>query len=317
MDLNLLAALDALLSEGTVLGAARRMGLSPPAMSRTLGRIRDALRDPVLVRAGRRMVPTPRALALRERVHRTLDEAHALLTPEAPLDLPTLARVFTLRANDAMVATLGRELDARVRAAAPLVTLRFVPEGDEDVEPLRSGALDLDLGVQGALGPELQVQTLYHETAVCLVRTGHALARGRLTAARLARAEHVNVSRRGKLRTGLDERLAALGLERRVARVVPGFLAGVWIAAESDAVVTVPSRLADVVVPRLPVRVLRLPPELVGEPSVVAQAWHPRFSADPAHAWLRDCIRRTCAAWRGQSGRPRRAPRGPDGLGQA
>src|ERR1700679_723635 len=99
-DLNLLFALDVLLEEGSVVGAARRMNLSAPAMSRTLARIREAVGDPILVKVGRTMMPTPRALALREQVHGSVEHARQLLQPEREVDLSTLTRQFNLHAND-------------------------------------------------------------------------------------------------------------------------------------------------------------------------------------------------------------------------
>jgi len=300
-DLNLLYALDALLAEGSVLGAAKRVGLSPPAMSRTLARIRAATGDPVLVRAGRRLVPSPRANAIRERVRTLVLEAEALLRPAAALDVAKLERVFTIRAADYAVATLVAALDRIVAREAPNVVLRVVPEGDEEIEPLRAGAIDLDIGVQSAVGPELRLQTLFRDELVAVVRAGHPLARAkgaspRLSLQRFAAASHAVVSRRGKLRGGIDDDLAAAKLARRVVRTVPSFLAGAWLASESDYVVMLPRRLAERVAEPLALRIVKLP--VAQPPIVVAQMWHPRFDADVAHGFLRDAVRRAS-----QSGR--------------
>src|SRR3954464_11670403 len=118
-DANLLRALDALLRDGSVTAAARRMTLSPPAMSHALARLRQTVGDPLFVRAGNRLVPTPRAVAMRERVSRTATEIRALLERERPLDLRTLERTFTIRASDALIVTMGRALDLLVRREAP------------------------------------------------------------------------------------------------------------------------------------------------------------------------------------------------------
>jgi DNA-binding transcriptional LysR family regulator len=142
-DLNLIIALDALLEEGSVIGAARRMNLSPPAMSRTLTRIREQLGDPILVKTGRRMVPTPRALALREQVHQTMESAITLLQPESVLSLAALERTFTLHANDVFISAYGGVLLARLREEAPNVGIRFTPENGSDEDSLRDGKVDL------------------------------------------------------------------------------------------------------------------------------------------------------------------------------
>ncbi len=143
-DLNLLIALDALLTEGSVAGAARRMNLSAPAMSRTLGRIRDALGDPVFVQSGRNMVPTPRALEMRERVRQAVEDASSLLVPGMDVDLTGIERRFSVRANDIFVGMYGGQLLDAMNRDMPRATLRFTPEEDDlDGEALRSGRIDL------------------------------------------------------------------------------------------------------------------------------------------------------------------------------
>ena len=125
VDANLLLALDALFQAGSVTGAARRRNVSPPAMSHTLSRLRLAVGDPLFVRAGNRLVPTPRALAMRERVSRAAAEVGSLLRPDLPLDLATLERTFIIRASDATIVTVGHALDVLVRREAPGVSLHL------------------------------------------------------------------------------------------------------------------------------------------------------------------------------------------------
>ncbi|WP_394828564.1 LysR family transcriptional regulator [Pendulispora albinea] len=293
VDANLVLSLDALLREESVFGAARRMNVSAPAMSRTLARLRKATGDALFVRAGHRMLPTPRALELRERVRLAAEEVRSILRPNERLDLGTLVRIFTLHANDYSAVLLGRSLDALVRAQAPHVTLRIVAEGPNYVreEMLRSGEIDLDVGVHTKLHADLRVQTVYHDRMVAVVREGHPLASKRLTPRRFATgAGHVAISRRGLTTGPIDARLKELGLTRTVQLVVPAFLAGAWVAAESDYIVPVPWVLAKHVAPILKLRILEIP--LVLDPVNIAQAWHPRFDGDPAHAWLRKTVRR-------------------------
>ena len=288
LDLSLLPALDLLLREQSVTKAARRLHLSAPAMSRTLSRIRDAVGDPILVRAGRRLVPTPRALALRDEVHALVERAQQLLAPPAPVDLKRVTRTLTIRCNDTLVGALGRDLARAAARELPRALLRFVPEGDEDAAALRDGDVDLDLGVQGALGPEIRVQTLYRERAVAAFAARGPLGRKPLTLARFAAAGHIMVSRRGLARGPIDEQLAARGLGRHVAAVVPTFLLALWLASQTAHLALVPQRMARAVGPRLGLRHAPLPVE--NEPMVIAQAWHPRFDADPAHRWLRQTL---------------------------
>ncbi|MDJ0787915.1 MAG: LysR family transcriptional regulator [Myxococcota bacterium] len=293
VDLELLASLDALLAEGSVRRAARRLGVSEPAMSRRLTRLRDLAGDPLMVRAGRGLVPTPRALSLREPIRALLDQAGALFEPVA-LPLESLERTFVLRANDALVGTLAPLLADAVHREAPHVTLRFAPEGDAAPEPLREGRIDLDLGVLAYTSPEIKVQELFRDRMVGVVRKGHPLESGRLTLARLCAFPHVSASRRGRARGPIDALLDERGLAREVRLVVPTFYAAVFVAAGSDLVAVVPGRLASAVSAELGLSLLRLPQSL---PALRAQqAWHPRQDADPAHRWLRDRILRTCRA---------------------
>src|SRR5579871_4259225 len=192
-DLNLLTALDALLSEGSVAGAARRLELSPSAMSRTLSRLRAATGDPLLVRAGRGLVPTPHASALRERVRDLERDVRAVLRPAAAsLEVAALERTFTVRANEGFVDAFAARLVAAVAAEAPRVRLRFAPKPDKDVRPLREGLVDLEIGVLGETGPEVRVQALFSDRFVGAVRDGHPLlAGGKITAERYAAFDHV------------------------------------------------------------------------------------------------------------------------------
>ncbi len=292
-DLNLLVTLDVLLAEGSVARAARRLRLSPSAMSRALARLRAATGDPLLVRAGRGLVPTPRALELRERVGAIVEDAAAVLRPAATLDLATLDRTFTLRASEGFVENFGAALVARVGAAAPGVRLRFVQKGDKESTALRDGSVDLETGVvEPSTGPELRARALFEDRFVGVVRRGHPLARGAMTPARYASGRHVAVSRRGADRGLVDEALAPLGLARDVAAIVDGFAMALALARGSDLVATVPERHTGVL--RADLHSFPLP---VPAPTItVALLWHPRLHADLAHRWLRGLVAACCAA---------------------
>lgn len=287
-DLNLLVTLDVLLAEGSVTGAARRLRLSPSAMSRALARVRDTVGDPLLVRAGRGLVPTPRALELRERVHRLVQEGQAVLRPAEVLDLRRLVRSFTLRTSEGFVESFGPNLIALAGAQAPGVQLRFVPKPDKESASLRDGTVDLETGVVDKdTGPELRTQALFRDRFIGVVRSGHALSRGKVTPADYAGGRHVVFSRQGVAKGPIDEALATLGLAREVATIVGGFATAIALARSSDLIATVPERhtaslRGDVFSFGLP---FRLPA------FTVSLLWHPRLDADPAHRWLRDCVR--------------------------
>lgn len=299
-DLNLLTALDALLAEGSVTGAARRLGLSASAMSRTLARLRAATGDPLLVRAGRGMVLTPRAAELREQVPGLTRNVHAVLRPAmADLDLATLQRSFTIRANDGFVEIFAAPLVAAVTATAPNVRLRFAPKPDKNVQALREGMVDLEIGVLGESGPEVRLQGLFRDHFVGVVRVGHALLEGGpVTPERYAACGHVVASRRGLANGPVDVALAGLGLARTVVAVVPGFRAALAVASTSDLVALVTSSFFDATqVGRTQsgvAAVSSFPLPVRTEAITISQMWHPRFDADPAHRWLRGSVLATC-----------------------
>lgn len=299
IDLNLLTALDALLAEGSVTRAAERLQLSESAMSRTLARLREATGDPLLVRAGRTMVPTPHALALRDQVRDLAQGARAVLQPAgAGWDLRTVQRSFTLRANDGFIEAFGPALVQRAAAEAPGVCLRFAPKPDKDIRPLREGLIDLDIGVLGETGPEVRVQTLYRDRFVAAVRKGHPLLLddGALSAERYAACGHVVTSRRGRRAGPVDEALAAKGLARKVAVVVPSFRAALSIAAQTDLVALVPASYFVQDHEHGALRAVPLPVET--EPITISQMWHPRTERDAGHRWLRALLVEVCRSSR-------------------
>ena len=292
-DLNLLITLNVLLAEGSVARAARRLRLSPSAMSRALARLRETTGDPLLVRAGRGLVPTPRALELRERVGQLVQDAEAVLRPAEKPNLKQLVRTFTVRTSEGFVENFGPGLIARVSEEAPGVRLRFMQKLNKDSTLLRDGTVDLETGVVGeTTGPEVRVQALFRDRFIGVVRRGHPLAKGDITPARYASGRHISVSRRGLDKGPVDEALTAVGLERAIITIVGGFSTALALARASDLIATVPERHTGNL--RAGMHSFSLPvatPELT-----VSMLWHPRLHADPAHRWLRGCVREVCVA---------------------
>ena len=287
-DLALLGTLDALLQEGSVTGAARRLGLSTPATSHALARIRERIGDPLLVRAGRAMVLTPRARALRDKVHAAIAAAESALEPDRPFAPAELTRSFTILATDHVLTVLGVELDAAVAAAAPQARLRFLPNTPDDAAALRDGTADLAVGIYAKLPPELRTRKLLTDRFACVVRDRHPRVKKRISLADYIALEHVQVAPRGQPGGVIDDLLAERGHRRHVACAVPFFLAALRLVARTDYVLTISHRIATVMAPCLDLRVLDPPLRL--EPYTLSLLWHPRFDADPAHAWLRDLL---------------------------
>jgi DNA-binding transcriptional LysR family regulator len=291
-DFNLLVTLDVLLAEGSVAGAARRLQLSPSAMSRALSRLREVTGDPLLVRAGRGLVPTPRALELRGQVGALVDNANAVLRPAEKLDLSTLVRRFTLRTSEGFVETFGPRLLSEVAVEAPFVTLQFLTKPDKESAPLREGEVDIETGVIDiTTAPEVRASPLFDDQWAGVVRADHPLAKVRVTATRYAAAEHIQVLRRGLHSSEIDEAAQAAGFERHITVIVNGFSSAIALARETDLVATIPQRhtaglCKDVQLFPLPIAIA---------PFRISMLWHPRMDGDLAHRWLRSRVRSACA----------------------
>ena len=294
-DLNLLIVLDVLLAEGSVARAARRLRLSPSAMSRALARLRMTTGDPLLVRAGRGLVPTPRAIELRERVSQLVQDGKAVLRPVEKLDLDQLVRTFTLRTSDGFVENFGPELIARIAAEAPGVRLCFVQKPDKDSTPLRDGIIDLETGVVGkTMAPELRVQALIRDRFIGVVRMGHPLSHGEVTPSRYAAGRHIYVSRQGLDKGPIDDALKPLGLERKIVTIVGGFSTALALARSTELIASVPERHTG----NLRAGMHSFPLPVFTPEITVSLLWHPRLDADPAHRWLRGHVMDVCAAFR-------------------
>ncbi|MGE0741936.1 MAG: LysR family transcriptional regulator [Hyphomonadaceae bacterium] len=290
-DLNLLVALDVLLAEGSVVGAADRLGLSSSAMSRTLARLREVTGDPLLVRAGRGLVPTPRALELRERVGPIVQEGQAVLRPAEMLDLSAVVRTFTLRTSDGFVENFGPQLLARVSAEAPSVRLNFLQKPDKTSAPMREGRIDLETAViEPSMGPELRTQVLFRDRLVGAIGASHPLARKKITVEHYVEARHVIVSRTGLDEDAVERAFLPKSLARQVGSAVGGFATALALARRTPFIATVP----DLHTAALREGMYTFPLPVRATSFAVSMVWHPRLDADPVHRWLRACMRAVC-----------------------
>jgi DNA-binding transcriptional LysR family regulator len=292
LDLNLLVVLDALLEEGSVMGAADRLHLSSPAVSRSLGRIRKLTGDDILVRTGRTMTPTPYALAVREHVSELVRQANAILAPSRELDLEVLERTFTLQCHDALASTLAPALLSALSDRAPGVRLRFLGEPAVDTDDLRHGRVDLEIGADAPALPEFRSETVGDDRLVMVLRCDHAYA-GKFDLAAYAAQPHVLVSRRGRLTDPVDEILAAHGLRRRVLASVATSATALHVVARGGAVMTGQEAVCRPLIDAFGLTTEPLPFALPPAPIVVT--WHQRYDTDTAHAWLRDEVRAAIA----------------------
>lgn len=292
-DLNLLITLNALLETGSVAASARKLGLSASAMSRALARLRDVTGDPLLVRAGRGLVPTARALELRQDVSLLVERASAALSPSSNMMLSKLTRTFTIRASEGFVESFGGTIVVRSDLEAPGVRLRFLPKPERESGALRDGSVDLEVGlVRTTPGPEMRTKLLFRDRFVGVVSEKHPFRRKTVSLADYLSAKHVLISRAGRDRGPVDVALASWGGERVEGAIAGGFAAGLGLVRGTSLVATVPERFTESL--RHGLFTFPLPFEV--EPISVALVWHPRMDADPAHRWLRSLIIGICAA---------------------
>ena len=288
-DLGLLLALDALLQESNVTIAGRRLGLSTPATSHALARIRKRLEDPILVRAGRGMVLTPRAEQLRPKVRSLVEEATRVLDAATPFSAQGLSRTFSIYTTDHVLLILGPVVDRILRDEAPEVTLRFLPSVVDDWVPLRDGAADLSVCILGHFPQEFRTRKLFTDRFVCAVRQGHPKVGRKLTLDQYLALEHVVVSPLGRP-SHVDQVLSERGQRRRIRQIVPYFLAGLHVASTTDCILTVSDRAARALAETLHLRLMAPPLPLGSYP--LHLLWHPRLENEPANRWLREVFER-------------------------
>lgn len=286
-DLNLLIVFDAVMQERSVTRAGSHIGLSQPAMSHALNRLRYMLKDELFVRAPEGMVPTPRAEMLAQPLRNALSEMQLALEPAA-FDPAASDRRFTVAVNNYAAVVLAPPLVAAVSAAAPAVRLDLRPSGTLDiVERMDRGDLELALGGIDSPGERFATAPLLEDPFVMVMRRGHPASRRKLSAAAFAALPHLEISSSREDTGFIDRWLAERGFARRIALRAP-YLSAAPILVQSDLVATLSHRIAQEFVRNHPLQ-LRQPP--YDSPSVrTAMLWHRRLDRHPAHRWLRDVI---------------------------
>lgn len=299
VDLNLLVALDALVAERSVTRAGRRLGLSQPAASNALRRLRQTLDDPVLVRTSRGMVPTPRALGLIGPVRKLLAELDAALSMEKAFDPARAEHVFRVAAVDHAWVALLPHLARLLAEQAPGVRLDFCAFSESIDDDLESGTVDAAIlvGTANGRGAGFRRAELYDDHFDCLVRRHHPRVGRRLTLKRYLELGHVLASPRSRRGGLVDRALQKRGLVRRVHVIVPHFVAAPFVVAQTDLIATLPRGVARPFAAMLDLRVF--PPPMAFEGGPWYLVWHERTLHDPAHAWLREQVLSVSVGLRG------------------
>ena len=290
-DLDLLRYLQVLLEEESVSSAAKRLNISEPAMSRNLAKLRAVFGDPILIQSGRRMTASSFAISLRDRVQMVVRDADRLIEARAVTDLSKLSLRFTIRANDLIVATLGRPLLKALREECPNCTLTFAPEIDDPAnDALRRDTIDLYIGATDSLTSEIRRLTLFRDQMRGLVRQDHPIFDTPITPNTLTQYNYISVPRRGRARGPIDAVLKeTYGLTRNVVLTVPTYHAMIENMRETDMILPLPGIVLDhISVRKLGLAVFDFP--FLLPPITAYQAWHPRWDTEPTHRWMRETL---------------------------
>ncbi|WP_343616361.1 LysR family transcriptional regulator [Novosphingobium sp.] len=292
MDLNLLVVFEAILRERSITRAGQRLGLSQPAMSHALNRLRHRMKDQLFVRSPQGMVPTPLGERLADPVRHALTELRSVLHGEEFLPETARQRFVIAVSNYAAIAFVGPILQ-RARALAPQVRFSFRPSGTLDVPDLLDrGELDLALVAHAPLLQRFQSRQLIEEDFVGVARRGHPVLEGSPDVTRFAAMAHLAISSSGDDLTRLDALLAERGLSRQIAAEAPYLSAGA-VLTQSDMVAVVARHIGEEFQRAYPVQLFELPVQ--PQPLVATMVWQSRFQDQPAHRWLRELIGTTAA----------------------
>lgn len=290
VDLNLLVVFDALLHTGSVTGAARRLGMSQPATSFALNRLRKMFGDPLFVRTSRGIHPTPFAERLAAPLAGILDRIRTDLLQEPTFDAAAAERLVTFNMQDIGELVFLPRILERLNALAPGLQIRTLSLPLPQIDPaLRSGEIDLALGhFPGLGGATLYQQRLFTHSYVCVVRADHPSIGSEISRKQFLEGRHAIIHPTGQMNDALETELQAQGLTRRVSISIEHFLAVPTILGESDLIFTVPFAIGQSLAKLVDVKLLR--PPFRAKPRVVRQHWHSRFHHDPANRWLRGVV---------------------------
>lgn len=295
VDLNLLVVLDALLEARSTTLVGKRLGRTQSAVSHALGRLREALGDPLFVRAGAALRPTARAEALARPVRELLERAQAVFEGKGPaFDPARLERTFVLAGSDYAEVLLLPTLLPRLRAAAPGVDLVTRMFGDDVDLAVQAGEVDLAFASRFRPLAGLVAEEARRDDLVVLMRQGHPASRGKLTLARYVKLDHALVTPRGLPGSAVDTALELRGLARRVVLRLPHFSAAAAVVTRTDVVVTLPRGFAQRAAKDLALAVRPLPLDVPGFTFFVG--YGAGVVADPAHRWFRGEVLRAARA---------------------
>lgn len=294
-DLNLLAVFYALSRDKSTTKAATSLGLSQPAVSHALNRLREMFKDPLFVRASRGLVPTRKALELAGPVERLLKDAELILSERVSFNPKTEAREFRISTTEYFEVTILPKLLKRLATDAPDIRIvSTATQGALQKDQFENGKLDIAIaGYFGELPEGYFQQNIFKDEFVCVGRKGNPFLKGNLTVAKYAEARHILITPQGDMKSRSAAALKKLKHIQKFQAGVASFISPGWMLAESDLLLTCPRKLAEAYVKHLPLEIAKLPFSIEG--ISVVQVWHSRHHKDPAHIWLRNLIKEICS----------------------
>ena len=291
LDLNLLVIFHQLLVDRSVSAAAESLGLTQPAVSNALKRLRNTFNDELFVRTNKGMQPTPYAAQLAEPVSQAISLLHGAINRHDEFDPATSQKRFVVAMTDiGEIYFVPRLIDALLKQA-PGISVSTLRSNAELSENLASGEVDLAVGLLPDLQAGFYQRRLFHHRYVCLCRKGHPLTEQPMTRESFCEFGHVRIIAASTGHGEIDTHMQRAGLQRDIRLEVPHFVAVGHILQNTDLIATVPERHTSKL--RSGLHSFALPFEM--PPISVSMLWHPRMDADPAHRWLRHCVREVCA----------------------
>jgi DNA-binding transcriptional LysR family regulator len=293
LDLNLLVVFDAILVEGSLSRAADRIGMSQPAMSNALARLRVALKDPLFERRGNGMEPTVRARQLANPIRQALDVLQAGLSTGSEFDFRTAKRSFSIATEDFGEVVIMPRLMNWLSSVAPSIQVRIASErATAGLNETRRGKVDIALDYIPIDGDELAVQQLMAETRVCVARNGHPRVVEGMTLETYLSLAHIVLNRKIPGGAVVSRELARRGLVRNIAMEVPHYLSMPAVLLQTDFVSTMPRRVAQVIAEHYGLKMVKLPLDVPDMP--IYMSWNKAQTSEPAHRWFRDSVGSLC-----------------------
>lgn len=293
VDLNLLTIFDAIMTERKMSAAAEKIGMSQPAMSAAVSRLRLTLKDELFIRTGSGIKPTPRALELERPIREVLNKISDTISQTLEFDHQTSDRVFTLASLDYGAISLVPNLLTRLHSQNSNVRINIWPQYDEELKDLMHfGAVDFAMDNIPILEDDFHIETVRQEPAYCLVRKDHPKIQEAPSMAQFLDAEHIVLYPKTKRISLLDQHLMANGMRRKHGMKVPSFFNMPYIIQQTDMICALPEHVARHFAKEFNLNIFPAPVEDWTAP--VYLMWHSSLNGDPGHKWLRELIIELC-----------------------